>query len=163
MIARRYQNHQTALPIKRARFGSRPCSRTQIPTRPLPITNCRKHQSEPRDSTRNATLTRRPCLAGLRVVKNSVTLAERAASGVLSTQTHACPRARANRKQCFGKRPIERRTAVAHLRAPGQLAHHLRIDVEPFRYDGDLVRDASDRLRRNSGRNHFRAVESSTR
>src|SRR5712692_6622673 len=94
----------------------------------------------------------RPSFSRLRVVKNSVALAEGAATGILpaQTDTRTFERQRAEGHR-FGESPVEWRGAFAHLRAARKLAHHLRIQVEAFGHDGNLSRDASDHLNIDSG------------
>src|ERR1051325_943878 len=67
-----------------------------------------------------------PRLAGLRVVQNSVSLAESSAPGILSTQAHARTfnNQRTNRHS-FREGPVNRQLSGAHFCAPRQLAHHL--------------------------------------
>src|SRR5689334_10078812 len=89
-----------------------------------------------------------------------MTLAERAATRILTTQAHAgALDHERSKRDSFSKRPIDRRTAVAHLRAARQLAHHLRIHMKSFRHYRDLVTDTLDRLGRDTRRHHFRTIK----
>ena len=95
---------------------------------------------------------RRPCLPGLRVIQNGMSLAEGAASRILSTQAHARAfereRTEGNR---FGKRPIHGLITLAHLCAARQLADHFWIQVETFRYQRNPSRDGLDHVRFDCG------------
>src|SRR5216684_3905399 len=92
---------------------------------------------------------RRPRLTRLCVVKHSVALTESAATGILpaQTDTRAFERKRTERHR-FSEGPVKRRSALAHLRTARELPHHLGIQIEALRHDGNLLRDSFDNFRR---------------
>ena len=96
----------------------------------------------------------------MRVVQNRVTLAERAAAGILPAQTNARTIEHQRTKgNAFGKGPVDWQCTLAHLRTARELAHHFRVDIEAFGHDGDLVRNLPDNFFADSRLDNLRAVE----
>src|ERR1700676_2794342 len=79
-------------------------------------------------------------MAILLVIKNRVTLAECAASGVLSGQANAhASRRQGGKRERFGGRPIERMFAVGHFAAGYQSAFEFCVNVKSGWQPGELV------------------------